>query len=183
VQADDREPRDGPLAEAVSTQGSEQPATRRVRQRGLFFEELELDVVYEHRPGRTIGEGDNTLFTTLTMNPASLHLDEHESQSGEFGRRIVNSLLTLSTLVGLSVGQLTLGTTVANLGFAEIAFPHPVFFGDTLYAESEVIEKRLSRSRPENGVVVFEHRARNQDGTLVAVARRTALMQLRPAQP
>jgi acyl dehydratase len=140
-------------------------------------------VIYEHRPGRTIGEGDNTLFTTLTMNSASLHLDEHESQAGEFGKRVVNSMLTLSMLVGLSVGQLTLGTTVANLGFADVAFPQPVFLGDTLYAESEVIEKRLSRSRPDNGVVVFEHRARNQQGEIVAVARRTALMERRPPQP
>jgi acyl dehydratase len=155
---------------------------RRVRQRGLYYEELEQGVIYEHRPGRTIGEGDNSLFTTLTMNPAALHLDEHESRSGEFGARVVNSMLTLSTLVGLSVGQLTLGTTVANLGFSDVAFPQPVLLGDTLYAESEVIEKRSSESRPANGLVVFEHRARNQDGEIVAIARRTALMKRLPAE-
>jgi acyl dehydratase len=164
----------------VTAHEMDERTVRRVRQLGLFFEELELGVIYEHRPGRTIGEADNTLFTTLTMNPASIHLDAHESQSSEFGARIVNSMLTVSTVVGLSVGQLTLGTTVANLGFTEIAFPRPVFHGDTLYAETEVIEKRPSKSRPDNGVVLFEHRGRRPDGELVVVARRTALMKRLP---
>ena len=154
---------------------------KRIQQRGLYFEELELGAVYVHSPGRTIGEADNTLFSTLTMNPQSLHLDAAASASTEFGQRLVNSLLTLSTMVGLSVSQLTQGTTVANLGFSAISFPAPVFIGDTLYAETEVVSKRDSRSRPDNGVVVFAHRARNQHGVLVAQAERAALMRRIPA--
>lgn len=151
-----------------------------VVQRGLYFEELMVGVRYVHQPGRTIGEADNTLFSTLTMNPASLHLDAVASGAGPWGERIVNSLLTLSTLVGLSVAQLTQGTTVANLGFSEVSFPLPVLHGDTLCAETKVLEKRLSRSRPGEGVVTFEHRARNQRGEIVAVARRAALMRCAP---
>ncbi|WP_239376657.1 MULTISPECIES: MaoC family dehydratase [unclassified Frankia] len=149
---------------------------RRVEQRGLWFDELEVGVVYAHRPGRTVSEADNTLFTTLTMNAQALHLDEAWSATQPFGRRLVNSLFTLSTLVGLSVNQLTQGTTVANLGFAEVRFPAPVFHGDTLYAETVVLDKRLSRSRPGQGVVTLEHTARNQHGEVVAVAVRGALM-------
>lgn len=152
-----------------------------ITQRGLYFEELEPGVRYAHRPGRTLGEADNTFFTTLTMNPQSLHLDEHAAADTEFGKRLVNSLLTLSTVVGLSVGQLTQGTTVANLGFEQVTFPAPVFHGDTLYAETEVIAKRSSASRPDNGVVTFEHRGRNQRGELVAVVQRVALMRRTPA--
>lgn len=144
--------------------------------RGRYFDELEVGVVYQHRPGRTVGESDNTLFSVLTMNPQSLHLDAHHSEGTEFGQRLVNSLFTLATLVGLSVADLTQETTVANLGFGEITFPQPVFHGDTLYAETEVIDSRISKSRPDAGVVTFEHRARNQRGEIVAVARRTALM-------
>ncbi|GAA3981584.1 MaoC family dehydratase [Thermobifida alba] len=148
----------------------------RVEQRGLYYEELQTGAVYVHRPGRTVTDADNVLFSTLTMNPQSLHLDAHFSAATEFGRPLVNSLFTLSTLVGLSVNQLTQATTVANLGFGEVSFPHPVFAGDTLYAETRVLDKRLSRSRPDNGVVRFEHRARNQDGVLVARVERSALM-------
>lgn len=152
----------------------------RIVARGRYFEELEPGQVFEHRPGRTVGEGDNTLFSTLTMNPASLHLDAAYSAGTEFGERLVNSLFTLSTLVGLSVADVTQTTTVANLGFGEVTFPRPVLVGDTLYAETEIVSARPSRSRPEAGVVEFEHRARNQDGEVVAVARRTALMWRRP---
>ena len=151
-----------------------------VVQRGLYFEELRTETVYVHSPGRTVGEADNTLFSTLTMNPQSLHLDAAASASTEFGERLVNSMFTLSTLIGLSVAQLTQGTTVANLGFSEISFPRPVFVGDTLYAETTVTEKRRSKSRPDNGVVVFEHRGYNQRREVVAVARRTALMRCQP---
>jgi acyl dehydratase len=151
-------------------------------ERGLYFEELEVGVTYSHRPGRTVGEADNTLFSVLTMNPQALHLDAHFSEGTEFGQRIVNSLFTLATTVGLSVAQMTQGTTVANLGFAEVSFPAPVLVGDTLYAETEVAEKRLSRSRPDSGVVTFVHRAKNQHGDRVASARRTALMRLTPAE-
>jgi acyl dehydratase len=163
--------------------GADGEPDRRVTQRGLYFDELRQGVTYVHQPGRTVGEADNTLFSTLTMNPQSLHLDAHRSeQATEFGQRLVNSLFTLSTLVGLSVGQLTQATTVANLGFGEVTFPRPVFHGDTLYAETEVVDKRASRSRPDNGIVVFEHRARNQHGEVVAIAQRTALMRRAPAE-
>lgn len=150
--------------------------TERIVHRGLYYDELRTGVVYQHRPGRTVGEADNTLFSTLTMNPQSLHLDAEYGAATEFGQRLVNSMFTLSTLVGLAVAHITLETTVANLGFGEISFPAPVFAGDTLYAQTEVVEMRPSRSRPNAGVVTFEHRGHNQRGELVAKARRTALM-------
>lgn len=118
-----------------------------IAQRGLFYDELRIDVVYQHSPGRTLDVADNTLFSTLTMNPQSLHLDAEASAATEFGQRLVNSMLTLSTLIGLSVGQLTQETTIANLGFGAVRFPHPVYAGDTLYASTSVVNKRLSSSR------------------------------------
>lgn len=150
-------------------------------QRGLWYEELEVGALYRHAPGRTVSEADNILFSTLTMNPQALHLDEAWAAQQPFGQRLVNSLFTLSTLVGLSVAQLTQGTIVANLGFSDVVFPKPVFHGDTLYAETVVLEKRLSASRPGSGVVTFEHTARNQHGDVVAVARRTTMVLTRPA--
>jgi acyl dehydratase len=158
------------------------PPGRRVEQRGLWFEEFERGVVYLHRPGRTVTEADNVLFTTLTMNGQALHLDEAWSATQPFGRRLVNSLFTLSTLVGLSVGQLTQGTIVANLGFRDVRFPKPVFHGDTLYAETVVLDKRASGSRPGEGIVTFEHTARNQHDQVVATAIRSTLVRMRPAE-
>jgi acyl dehydratase len=152
-----------------------------VQQRGLWFEELRTGVVYKHSPGRTISEADNTLFSTMTMNPQSLHLDAAYSATTEFGERLVNSLLTMSVLVGLSVGHLTQGTIVANLGFGDTRFPAPVRHGDTLYGETVILDKRLSSSRPGQGIVTFEHTARNQHGEVVAVVTRTTLMRCRPA--
>jgi acyl dehydratase len=152
-----------------------------VRQRGLWFEELRAGVVYKHSPGRTIGEADNTLFSTLTMNPQSLHLDAAFSETTEFGERLVNSLLTMSVLVGLSVGHLTQGTIVANLGFGDTRFPAPVRHGDTIYGETAILDKRLSASRPGQGIVKFEHTARNQHGEVVAVMTRTTLMRCKPS--
>jgi acyl dehydratase len=146
------------------------------RARGRYFDELEVGDVFRHLPGRTVTDADNVLFTTLTMNPQSLHLDAAFAADTEFRRPLVNSLFTLATTVGLSVADLTQATTVANLGFGEIAFPAPVFVGDTLYAETEVVGARASRSRPNQGIVELEHRAHNQDGILVATARRSALM-------
>lgn len=159
---------------------TEQTTRPEVVQRGLWFEEFDTAVEYVHQPGRTVTEADNVLFTTLTMNPQALHLDEAWSAQQEFGGRLVNSMFTLSTLVGLSVAQLTQGTIVANLGFSTIAFPAPVRVGDTLYARTVVTDKRLSRSRPTQGVVTFEHTARNQHGVVVATAVRSTLMQCRP---
>lgn len=155
---------------------------RRIVQRGLWFEELEQGVVYEHRPGRTVTEADNVLFTTLTMNTQPLHLDAHDSaQQAPFRERLVNSMFTLSTLVGLSVAQLTQGTIVANLGFSQVSFPAPVRHGDTIYAETLVVDKRPSASRPGEGVVTFEHTARNQHREVVARATRTTLVRMAPA--
>ncbi|WP_430333772.1 MaoC family dehydratase [Rhodococcus sp. ACT016] len=155
--------------------------TRKIVQRGLWFEEFETDVVYAHRPGRTITEADNVLFTTLTMNTQALHLDAAFAAETQFGERLVNSMFTLSTLVGLSVAQLTQGTIVANLGFSEIAFPKPLFHGDTLYAETVVTDLRESRSRPGEGIVTFEHTGRNQHGDVVATAVRKTLVRKKPA--
>jgi acyl dehydratase len=153
---------------------------RRIEQRGLYFDELEEGARYVHSPGRTITEADNVLFTTMTMNPQSLHLDAAWSAQTEFGERLVNSMLTLATMVGLSVAQLTQGTIVANLGFGEVAFPAPVRVGDTLYADTVVVGKRLSSSRPGQGIAEFAHTMRNQDGVVVATATRRTLMLVRP---
>lgn len=144
---------------------------------GLYFEEFQLGQVFEHAIRRTVTEADNVLISTMTHNPAALHLDEEYCREHtEFGTRIVNSCLTLSLMVGISVNETTLGTAVANLGWDEVRFPHPVYHGDTLRVESEVLELRESRSRPHNGIVIFEHRAYNQDGVLVGSCKRSALM-------
>ncbi len=148
--------------------------------RGRYLDELVVGDVYAHRPGRTVTDTDNVLFTTLTMNTQSLHLDADYASRTEFGKVLVNSLFTMSTVVGLSVGDLTEGTTVANLGFGEIVFPAPVFVGDTLFAETEVVSVRESSSRQGQGVVEFEHRGLNQRGELVCRARRVALMLAAP---
>ncbi|KUF07339.1 MaoC family dehydratase [Leucobacter sp. G161] len=153
---------------------------RRFEQRGRYFDELEEGDVYVHAPARTVTEADNVLFTTMTMNPQSLHLDAEWSAGTEFGERLVNSMFTLSTLVGLSVAQLTQGTIVANLGMTDIRFPSPMRAGDTMTAETLIFGKRLSQSRPGQGVVEFEHTARDQHGNVVAVARRSTLMLCRP---
>lgn len=154
----------------------------RVVQRGLWFEEFEVGTIYEHRPGRTVTEADNVLFTTLTMNTQALHLDAAfaAQQPGFGGQRLINSMFTLSTIVGLSVSQLTQGTLVANLGFSEVAFPAPLFAGDTLYAETECLSVRDSRSRPGEGVVNLMHVGRNQDGVIVARAGRATLVRRKP---
>ena len=146
------------------------------QRRGKWLDELVVGDIYRHRPGRTVTEADNVLFTTLTMNTQSLHLDASFAAGQEFGQRLVNSLFTMSTVVGLSVADLTEGTTVANLGFSEIKFPAPVFIGDTLLAETEIISIRPSSSRPGQGVVTFEHRGTNQRGECVCLARRAALV-------
>jgi itaconyl-CoA hydratase len=154
-----------------------------IEQRGLYFEEFEVGARYLHRPGRTITEGDNSLFTTLTMNTQALHLDAAWAATQPFGQRLVNSMFTLSSMVGASVSQLTQGTLVANLGFAEVAFPAPVFIGDTLYFETVINDKRLSSSRPGQGIVTVTHRALNQDEVLVGTAGRSALVWCTGARP
>jgi len=152
-----------------------------LRPQGRYFEELPPGIVIRHRVTRTLTEADNVLFTTLTMNPQPLHLDREYAAATEFGQPLVNSLLTLSLLVGLSVHELTLGTLIANLGLTDVVFPKPVFHGDTIRAESEVLETRESRSRPDAGIVTVEHRAINQRGEVVARCQRTALMQRKPS--
>lgn len=152
-----------------------------VVQRGLYYDELEPGTRYLHRPGRTLTEADNVLFSTLTMNTQALHLDAAWSADQPFGQRLVNSMMTLAVLVGTSVTQLTQGTIVANLGFTGVRFPHPLFHGDTLYSETVVESKRLSSSRPGQGVVTLAHTGRNQDGVVVAEATRTVLFWTRDA--
>ncbi len=147
---------------------------------GRYFEEFEVGQTFDHPIRRTVTETDNLLFSTLTHNPAALHLDAEYAKTTEFGRILVNSLFTLSLVVGISVNETTLGTTVANLGFGEVSFPKPVFIGDTLSVRTEVKALRPSRSRPGEGVVTFEHSATNQRGETVVVAERAALMLARP---
>lgn len=149
---------------------------RVIEQRGLYFEELEEGVVYAHRPGRTVTETDNVLFTTMTMNTQGLHLDAAWSAGQPFGQRLVNSMFTLATVVGQSVTQLTQGTIVAQLGLTDVSFPKPLFHGDTLYTETEITGKRLSNSRPGQGLVTMKHTGRNQNGEVVALVTRTVLM-------
>jgi acyl dehydratase len=161
----------------------EPSSSKTVEQRGFYFEEFEVGARYLHRPGRTITEGDNSLFTTLTMNTQALHLDAAWAATQPFGQRLVNSMFTLSSMVGASVAQLTQGTLVANLGFTEVTFPAPVFLGDTLYFETTIDEKRLSASRPGQGVVTMTHRALNQDGVLVGTTGRSALVWCSGARP
>jgi acyl dehydratase len=151
-------------------------------QRGLWFNELQLGVTYRHSPGRTISEADNIAFSTMTMNPQSLHLDAAASAETEFGERIVNSLLTMSVLVGLSVADLTQGTIVANLGFSDVSFPRPARHGDTLHGETEIVQKWPLKSRPGQGIVTFRHTAKNHHGDVVAVVVRSTLMRTAPAR-
>jgi acyl dehydratase len=150
------------------------------RMPGHYFEEFTVGQTFRHGITRTITEADNVWFSALTHNPAPLHLDEEYMKGTEFGQRIVNSCLTLSFMVGISVGDTTVGTTVANLGWDEVRFPKPLFHGDTIRIESEVLAVRDSKSRPENGIVVFAHRAYNQHDDLVGECKRTALMMRKP---
>ena len=148
---------------------------------GLWFEELHVGQMFHHAIRRTVTETDNVLFSTLTHNPAALHLDEEYCRAhSEFGQRVVNSVFTLGLMVGISVADTTLGTTVANLGWDEVRFPKPVFHGDTIRVETEVHELRDSNSRPQNGIVVFMHRGYNQRDELVASCKRSALMLRKP---
>jgi acyl dehydratase len=147
---------------------------------GLYFEEFSVGQIFDHPIRRTITETDNVLFTTMTHNPASLHLDAEYMKNTEFGQPLVNSCLTLGLMVGISVNDTTHGTTVANLGWDEVRFPKPLFHGDTIRVESEVLEVRDSKSRPDNGIVVFAHRAFNQDDELVGECKRSALMLRKP---
>ena len=147
---------------------------------GLYFEEFEVGQTFDHAIRRTVTETDNVLMSTMTHNPAPLHLDAEYMKSTEFGKPLVNSCLTLSFMVGISVNDTTLGTTVANLGWDEVRFPKPLFCGDTIRIETEVLELRESKSRPANGIVIFAHRAFNQHDELVGECKRSALMMRKP---
>jgi acyl dehydratase len=149
---------------------------------GLYYEQFSVGQRFDHVLRRTVTEADNLIFSALTHNPAALHLDEEYMKASEFGTRIVNSCFTLSLMVGISVADTTLGTTIANLGWDEVRFPRPVLIGDTLRIETSVFEMRESRSRPDAGVVTFIHRAFNQRGEEVAHCKRIGLMKKQPRE-
>ena len=138
-------------------------------------------MVFQHQPGRTVTETDNLLFSALTLNPQPLHLDAEFAAGTPHGRILVNSIFTLGLVVGLSVADTTLGTTLGNLGFDKTTFPNPVFIGDTIRVSTTVLDKRESRSKPDRGIVTFEHRGVNQRGELVCACTRGAMMMKRPA--
>lgn len=148
---------------------------------GLYFEQFEVGQTFRHDIRRTVTETDNLLFSTMTHNPAAIHIDAEYAKTTEFGKPLMNSAFTLGLMVGISVGDTTLGTTVGNLGWDEVRFPKPVFVGDTLHVESRVLEKRESKSRPQNGIVVLQHSAWNQRDEMVAICKRVALMLRLPA--
>lgn len=149
---------------------------------GLYFDELKVGQIFKHSIRRTVTETDNVWFTALTHNPAYLHLDEEYCRTQtEFGQRIVNSSFTLALMVGITIGETTLGTAVANLGWDEVRFPRPMFHGDTLRVETEVVDLRESKSRPNAGVVTFVHRGYNQRNELVASCKRSGLQLKKPA--
>jgi len=148
---------------------------------GKYFEDLVVGARYRHALGRTITEMDNTLFCALTMNTQPLHLNEDFALQTQFGQRIVNGIFTMGLVVGLSVPDLTEGTIVANLGYDKVAHPNPVFHGDTIYAETEVLEKRESASKPNRGVVRLKQTGRKQDGAVAVEFERTVLFLKRPS--
>jgi acyl dehydratase len=157
-----------------------QPETRHERG-GLFFEDFEVGHTFEHRLRRTVTQMDNMLFSNMTLNPQPLHIDaDFCARETEWGKPLMNSLFTLGLMIGISVNDTTVGTTVANLGMTEVKFPHPLFEGDTVRCSTEVLAKRESRSRSDAGIVEFHHRAFNQSGALVAECRRQAFMKRRP---
>jgi acyl dehydratase len=148
---------------------------------GLFFEQFVLDQTFVHEIRRTVTDMDNILFSSLTYNPAAIHIDHEYAKGTEFGKPLMNSIFTLGLVVGLSVQDTTLGTTIGNLGWEEVTFPKPVFAGDTIRAETKVGALRESKSRPTQGIVTFEHRGFNQHGEVIATCRRVALMMRKPA--
>src|SRR5947209_15689031 len=147
---------------------------------GKYYEDLEIGARYKHNQGRTITEMDNVLFSALTMNTQPLHINEDFASKTQFGHRIVNGLFTLGLVVGLSVSDLTDGTIIANLGYEKVLHPNPVYHGDTIYAETEVLDKRESKSNPERGIVRLKQVGRNQNGVVVVELERTAMFLKRP---
>jgi itaconyl-CoA hydratase len=149
---------------------------------GKYYDDLEVGMVFKHELGRTVTEMDNVLFSSLTMNTQPLHINEDFAGKTEFGQRIVNGLFSLALVVGITVGDLTQGTIVANLGYEKVSHPHPLYHGDTVYVESEIIRKRESQSRPDQGLITMRHQGRNQNGEVCVEVTRTALFYKRLAQ-
>jgi len=147
---------------------------------GKYYEDLEVGARFKHSLGRTVTEMDNVLFSALTMNPQPLHVNEDFASKTQFGRRLVNGIFTMGLVVGLSVTDLTDGTIVANVAYDKVVHPNPVFHGDTIYAETEVLEKRESKSKADRGIVRLKQIGRNQDGVVVVELERTALFLKRP---
>ena len=159
-----------------------QDSVVRHKRGGLYFEDFELGKIYEHALTRTVTQMDNMLFSNMTLNPQPLHIDRHFCETEtDWGQPLMNSLFTLGLMIGISVNDLTVGTTIANLGMTETKFPNPLFENDTVHCTTEVLDKRESNSRPQAGIVEFHHRAYKQDGKLVAECRRQAFMLKRPA--
>lgn len=150
---------------------------------GLYFEEFKPGMVIEHAIRRTVTETDNVLFSAMTYNCAPLHIDAEYSAKTMYGQRLVNSMFLLALVAGITVYETTLGTTLGNLGFGEIAFPKPTFHGDTIRVETVILDTRQSKSRPETGIVTFKHVAKNQRDEIVCTAVRTGLMMLKPTEP
>lgn len=149
--------------------------------RGLWFEEFEVGRVFQHTIRRTVTEADNVLFSCMTHNPQPLHIDfDFAEKNSQFGKPLVNSLFTLGLMIGISVNDTTIGTTIANLGMTDVKFPKPVFHGDTIRVETEVLSRRESNSRPDAGIVDLEHRAFNQHDELVGICKRQAFMRKNP---
>ncbi|MXY89809.1 MAG: MaoC family dehydratase [Gammaproteobacteria bacterium] len=149
---------------------------------GKYFEELEIGMAFDHLPHRTITEADNLLFSAMTHNPQPLHIDAEFAASSQHGQRLVNSLFTLGLVIGLSVGDTTLGTTIGNLGMEQVEFPNPVFIGDTIRVQTRITDKRESKTRPDRGIVWFEHIGRNQRDEIVCQCLRKGMMLRQPAE-
>jgi acyl dehydratase len=165
------------MAQTTATQD-----INRHKRGGLYFEGFAVGQVFEHRYTRTVTQMDNMLFSNMTLNPQPLHIDRHFcEQETEWGQPLMNSLFTLGLMIGISVSDISNGTTIANLGMTETKFPHPLFEGDTVHCTTEVIGKRESKSKPGAGILELLHRAYNQDNKLVAECRRQALVRMRPA--
>jgi acyl dehydratase len=147
---------------------------------GKFFDDLEAGMTFQHSLGRTITEADNTFFNALTMNTQPLHLNEDFSSKTQFGKRIVNGILTFGVVIGITVNELTEGTIIANLGYENVEHPKPVYHGDTIYVETKVLEKRESRSKPDRGIVKIRHLGKNQSGEIVCKVERTVLFLKQP---
>ena len=148
---------------------------------GKYFDDLEVGMSINHSLGRTITEMDNVLFNALTMNTQPLHLNEDFANKTQFGQRIVNGILTLGIVIGITVNELTAGTIVANLGYEKVEHPRPVFHGDTIYVETQVLQKRASRSKPDRGIVKLKHLGKNQHEDVICDVERTVLFLKRPS--